>query len=341
MSKNDKSSQGTHFVTSKDIAAYAKVSQSTVSRVFAHPDLVKPETVKTVMEAVDILGYRPNPLARGLNGKVTGLIALVSVKSNNPFYQACITKIYDMVRSIGKQVLFFQIEFEQELDDILATVSQYKVDGIIIISAAISSKNKKMLIQMDMPLVIFNKQFNSPNFFSVCSDNFSCGRMVAEYLVGKGYTSYGFISGKILAQTSDNRYSGFEDGLENNGYLCNVIANGDYTYESGYNALLQMKEKTASHLPQAIFCASDLMAFGAMDAARKELNLRIPEDIAFVGVDNLEQCDWKSYQLTSVSQPIDELCEYSKNYLIKRFANKETSEGFVLLNCKLVERQSS
>ena len=118
-----------------------------------------------------------------------------------------------------------------------------------------------------------------------------------------------------------------------------MLENGDYTYESGYDALLRMKKK--GDLPRAIFCANDLMAFGAMDAARQVLHLRIPEDIAFVGFDNVMMSEWNSYQLTSVAQPMEEMIEYTQAYLKKRFEDKPASGGYVLLKCAIVERSSS
>ena len=83
------------------------------------------------------------------------------------------------------------------------------------------------------------------------------------------------------------------------------------------------------------------MACGAMDAARYRLGLRVPEDVAFVGVDNLPQSEWESYRLTSVMQPIGEMTEYTRNYLKKRLEQQEASGGVVLLKCRLIERGSS
>ena len=94
-------------------------------------------------------------------------------------------------------------------------------------------------------------------------------------------------------------------------------------------------------LPRAIFCANDLMAFGAMDVARHKLGLQVPQDIAFVGFDSLEQAQWSSYQLTSVSQPVNEMVEYTQNYLHRKFTGQETSGGYVLLKTKMIERTSA
>lgn len=324
------------MVTSKDVAARANVSQATVSRVFSNSSSVKEDTIKRVMKAARELGYTPNAIARSLNSKKTNMVAVVTVNFENPFYQTLLIKISDLVKSLGKQMLFIQSPFEQDLDDILDRVLQYQVDGVIVLSAAISSEMKDRFTQVNIPLVIFNKQFDSHSFYSVCSDNVDSGTMVAEYLINKGYTSFGYISGDRLKQTSGNRYKGYVTGLESHGFSCSICVNGDYTYESGYNALKEMYKR--GPLPRAIFCANDLMAFGAIDAARNLFKLRIPEDVAFVGFDNLEQCEWKSYNLTSVAQPVEEMVEYTRNYLQKRFKGIATSGGYVLLKCTIIER---
>lgn len=326
-------------VTSKDVARAANVSQPTVSRVFSNPDLVKPETAQKVLDTARLLGYTPNALARGLNNNKTDLVAVVTVCFANPFYQTELSYISDLLAKLGKQMLLLQSAFEQDLEDVLKNALQYQVDGVIIISAAISSEIREKFSKIGIPLVVFNKKFDCRSFYSVCSDNLDSGRMVAEYLVKRGYMSFGYISGDLLKQTSGHRYQGYLDGLGQCGYTCSSLENGDYTYESGYRALLKMAKK--GPLPRAIFSANDLMAFGAMDAARNELHLRIPEDIAFVGFDNLSMSNWTSYQLTSVSQPLSEMAEYTLNYLKKCFEGKKASGGYVLLKCTLVERSSS
>lgn len=326
-------------ITSKDVAKLAGVSQATVSRVFSRRDYVREETVEKVMEAARELGYTPNAMARGLGGHETNLIAVVSLNFVNPFYQTLMIRISEMVSAMGKQMLFIESPFEQDLDDILYRVLQYRVDAVIVLSAALSPRMSDRFSRVKIPLVIFNSQYDSRYFFSVCSDNIDAGAMVADYLVGKGYDSFGFIAGKATRQTSVYRHKGFAEGLARHGFGKPVTTAGDYSYSSGAKALIQMFQQ--GKLPRAIFCANDLMAFGAMDVARHKLGLRVPQDIAFVGFDNLEQSQWHSYQLTSVSQPVNEMVEYTQNYLHKKFTSQETSHGYVLLKTKLVERASS
>ncbi len=327
------------LVTSNDVARHANVSQATVSRVFSNTAQVKPETVDQVLKAADELGYRPNAIARSLTSSKTDMIAVVSVNFDNPFYQTLLIKMSHMITSMGKKMMFIQSPFEQALDDILYQVMEYQVDGIIVLSAALSSKMAYEFARVRTPLVVFNKHFDGRNYFSVCSDNIDAGHLVAEHLVQKGYKSFGFISGDLLKQTSEFRFRGYTEYLDKHGFTDCTVAAGDYSYRSGYEALLSMRQKGA--LPEAVFCVNDLMALGAMDAARQELGLSIPKDIAFVGFDDLEQCRWRAYQLTSVQQPIDEMIEYTKNYLSKKFENADTSGGYMLLKCKLNPRASS
>ncbi len=327
-------------VTSKDVARAAGVSQATVSRVFSRRDYVRGETAQRVLDAARELGYAPGAATRGPGGMESNLVAVVSLNFINPFYQTLLIRISEMVSSMGKQMLFIESPFERDLDDILYRVLQYRVDAVIVLSAALSARMSDRFSRVKIPLVIFNSQYDSRYFFSVCTDNIDAGAMVADYLVGRGYDSFGFIAGKATRQTSVYRHKGFADALEKHGHAHIATAEGDYSYASGAKALLALRQQRGK-LPRAIFCANDLMALGAMDTARHKLALRVPQDIAFVGFDNLEQSQWRSYQLTSVSQPVNEMVEYTKNYLSKKFAGHETSGGYVLLKTKLCERGSS
>jgi len=327
------------IVTSSDVAKAANVSQATVSRVFNNPEKVRPETVALVNNVVRELGYTPNAIARSLTSKQTDMIAVVSVRFDNPFYQTLLIKTSDMIAEMGKKMIFIQTQFDQSLEDILYKVMEYQVDGVVVFSAALSTKLLDKFQKVQIPLVIFNKHFDSRNFFSVSSDNLDAGRLVADHLVDRGYQSFGFISGEQLSQTSEFRYKGYVQRLNEHGFAkCQVVA-GDYSYRSGYDGLLELSKKGS--LPQAVFCVNDLMALGAMDAARQVLGMRVPDDIAFIGFDNLEQASWESYMLTSVQQPINELIGHTYNYLTNKIDNSDTSGGYILLKCKLVERTST
>jgi DNA-binding LacI/PurR family transcriptional regulator len=334
MSQSNKKS-----VTSKDVANLAGVSQATVSRVFSRRDYVRDDTVEKVMAAAKELGYKPVTASKGLGGRETNLIAVVSLNFVNPFYQTLLIRLSEMVSAMGKQLLFVESPYEQDLDDILYRVLQYNVDAVIVLSAALSVRMSDKFSRVKVPLVLFNCQYDSRYFFSVCSDNVDAGSMVADYLVAKGYDSFGFISGKPSRQTSVFRHKGFADTLARHGFHKIAVASGDYSYSSGAKALMQIFRQ--GKLPRAIFCANDLMAFGAMDVARHKLGLQVPQDIAFVGFDSLEQAQWSSYQLTSVSQPVNEMVEYTQNYLHRKFTGQETSGGYVLLKTKMIERTSA
>ena len=326
-------------VTSNDVALCANVSQSTVSRVFSNSAKVRPETVNHVMEAVQKLGYRPNAIARSLTSRQTNIIAVVSVNFDNPFYQTILIKISKMIAVMGKKMMLIQSAFDQPLEDVLNQVIEYQVDGIVVFSAALSANLVSDFSFVRFPLVIFNKHFDSRNFFSVCSDNIDAGTLIADHFVECGYTSFGFISGEKLSQTSEFRFKGFTARLKELGYNnCSTVP-GNYTYTSGYEGLLAMKEK--GPLPEAVFCVNDLMALGAMDAARIKMGLRVPQDIAFAGFDNLEQSGWESYGLTTVQQPLDEMVDYTENYLRQKISNADTSGGYILLKCKLIKRNST
>ena len=169
-------------------------------RVFSRRDYVRDDTVEKVMAAAKELGYKPVTASKGLGGRETNLIAVVSLNFVNPFYQTLLIRLSEMVSAMGKQLLFVESPYEQDLDDILYRVLQYNVDAVIVLSAALSVRMSDKFSRVKVPLVLFNCQYDSRYFFSVCSDNVDAGSMVADYLVAKGYDSFGFISGKPSAR---------------------------------------------------------------------------------------------------------------------------------------------
>jgi DNA-binding LacI/PurR family transcriptional regulator len=321
-----------------DVARSARVSQSTVSRVFSGKGNVSLKTADRVTAAARALGYRPNAIARSLTSQRTNIVALVSVRSTHTFYSSIVNGALGRLSRAGRQVLFFQTGFDTGFEDIFQQVLQYKVDALLIVSAAVSSEITRECERAGLPIVVFNRIIRSPGVFSLCSDNPRAGRDVADYLAGRGYRSFAYIgSARRLPDISRDREKGFAGRAAELGIEM-LSVSGDYSYESGRAAMRSIL--TEGRKVDAVFASNDLMAMGAMDEARREFGLSIPGDVAVIGFDAIEEGSWKAYSLTTVEQRIDEMLDAACSYLIERLDGQDTGKNGEprLFPCRIVER---
>jgi DNA-binding LacI/PurR family transcriptional regulator len=323
-------------ITSINVASYAHVSQSTVSRVLNEKGYVKAETTDKVLAVMRELGYQPNAIARSLTNRKTGIVALVSVNSTHSFYLNIINKISRRLSLAGKHILFFQVKFDEELEEIFKQVHQYQVDGLIIISAAVSPQITEACERINLPIAIFNRPVHNKSVYSVCSDNMHAGRLVANYLIGKGYRSFGYIGSTVMENISLKRQKGFIAELKGHGFPEPVTEQGAFTYESGWDAMGRISAR--GKIPRVIFCGNDLMAMGAMDYLRHQLFLSVPDDAAVIGFDAIEEGSWRAYNLTTVEQPLAQMVETICDHLLKKMNGEVTGEKKDRFICKILER---
>ncbi|NMA66835.1 MAG: substrate-binding domain-containing protein [Clostridiaceae bacterium] len=325
--------------SSKEVAALAKVSQATVSRVFSGHTNITEKTRRRVLEAAEKLGYRPNAMARSLTLNRSNLIALVTLDVVNPHYNAMINKVADRIQKIGRELLYFVSREEKNLDEVISQVLQYRVDGIIVHSAAISSHMAAECEKNQIPVVVFNKYTVNKNVMTVCSDNVRAGWMAANHFYDRGYRNFAFIGSHTFSATSKDRLRGFKDALYEKGIENCVTQMVPYTYEAGATAartILNEQKKI-----DAIFCAGDLLALGAIDVIKYEYGLQIPQDIAIIGFDNIEAASWPPYLLATFEQQIDKMLDTTFNYLSKKLNGEVVDEGVELFECTLIERNSA
>ncbi|MDR2477687.1 MAG: LacI family DNA-binding transcriptional regulator [Treponema sp.] len=323
-------------ITSINVAYHAHVSQATVSRVLNEKGNVRKVTAEKVLAAMKELGYQPNAIARSLTNRKTDIVALVSVNSTHSFYVSIINNISQRLSWAGKRILYFQVKVDEDLEEIFKQVHQYQVDGMIIISAAVSPRVTEAAERINLPIAIFNRQIHSNNIYSVCSDNIKASRMVADYLADKGYKSFGFIGSTVMENISADRQRGFTDRLGERGFPKPMVEYGLFTYHSGWEAMRRMTDR--QKLPEVIFSSNDLMAMGAMDFLRYDLKLSLPDDIGIIGFDAIEEGAWRGYNLSSVEQPLAGMIERICDYLLKRMNDAPVKEKNHLFPCKILER---
>lgn len=288
-------------VTSSEVAKLAGVSQSAVSRCFTPGASVSKKTADKVKAAAAELGYRPNVLARSLITGSSRVIGLVVAYLNNQFYPDAIMRLSNELQAQGYHILIFMADSPHtNVDNVVQEILDYQVDGIVIAASSLSSEIASRCQSAGISVVFFNRAQDDPNISSVESDNIAGGRDVATHLIACGYSRFGYIAGWENASTQRDRELGFRQGLTAQGYDLAFREVGNFNYDEACAATRRMFE--SDDRPEAVFVANDHMAFAVMDTLRHELGLRIPDDVAVVGYDDVPLAAWPSYQLTTIRQ---------------------------------------
>ncbi|WP_320127619.1 LacI family DNA-binding transcriptional regulator [uncultured Sphaerochaeta sp.] len=325
-------------VTSREIAHLAGVSQATVSRSFNYPDKVSPETRKKIFGLANRLEYSPNVIAKSLVSSKTNIIGAVIEDFENPFYVSFVHRLAEKLATYGKKILLFNPRGDEGIQKLLQEARGFRIDGLIVASATLSQQLTEREIPTSIPVVMINRQSASSHYCSVASDDVSCGRAVADYLVGiKRFAQYVYVSGSIAKSSSIDRKKGYVERLKEWGISSPVVISGDFSYLSGFEAANQLLKKELT-LPLAVFVANDLMAMGFLDGIRKAGNFIIPQDIAIIGADNIEQSSWVSYNLTTMQLPTAEMIDYAFQYLNSDESRREEMSGRHLFPCSLIVR---
>ena len=325
-------------VTSAQVAKHARVSQSAVSRAFTPGGAVSDETRKKVLASAKELGYRPNALARSLISGRSGIIGVVVAYLHNQFYPLVIEQLSRALQAHGYHTLLFMAD-PGDQDSVVREILQYQVEGVVMASAHLSSSLAQECAENGIPVVLFNRYVASSPASSVTSDNIEGGRMVGEYLVKSGYQRIAHIAGFEGASTSRDREAGFYKGLAENGFACHAREVGAYTSEHASKAARKLMQMATP--PDAIFVANDHMAFAVMDVLRSELKLRVPEDVAVVGYDDVPQAAWAGYGLTTVSQPSKAMVDATTEILLDQIENKLVTPKAAVLPASLIERTTT
>jgi DNA-binding LacI/PurR family transcriptional regulator len=326
-------------VTSVDVARLANVSQSAVSRSFNENGKVSAETRAKVLAAARTLGYTPNVMARSLITQRTNMIGLVMADITNPFYPTVLEKFTLRLREMGQQVLLFTVPPDQDADALLPSLLEYQVDAVIITSATLSSDMAWTLARQGRPVILFNRYVPNAGVSAVCCDNVEGGRLVANLLLNGGHKRLAYIAGKSNTSTNIDREKGFTDRLRERGITEWLREQGEYTYESGYEATCRLLRSDAP--PSAIFCANDIMALGALDAARAACGKRVPEDVSIIGFDDIPTANWPAYNLTTIRQPVNRMISATLDLLKERLEEPQVEPVLKLLPGVLVARGSA
>lgn len=326
----------------KEVADLAGVSVATVSRVLNGDEVVKPATKAKVMQAIKTLKYSPNRVAQRLRStkKRSRIIGLLIPDIQNPFYVDVIRGIEDFAYSSNCVVIignFSQDENKEQLYiDILKSES---VDGFIVAPSNEKDRHIKQLIADGFPVVCIDRGLSEVEIDLVKVENQKGVFHAIEHLIALGHRKIGYIAGNQLIPTTLERIAGYQQAMEKNNIEIDpdVIVSRKSDYQSGLELAAQLLEMHQP--PTAIFAGNNLLTLGALETIHKK-GLRIPEDIAIIGFDDVYWANSLNPPLTAVRQPGFEIGRKSCELLVKRINDPERPFENLILATELMVRKS-
>ncbi len=315
--------------TQNDVARHANVSQSMVSYVLnGNTDVTIPaRTRQRILDAIKELGYQPSKAARSLRTSKTYTIAGVIPDILNPFYPAFQRGIQDVADARNFDLITYNTHADPDKErSFCNSMLQGRADGLIAVLFHVNAMDLLPLLERGIPVVRLEAMYKAPGGYpldNIYTDNTAASHAAVSYLIGKGHRQIGMLAGH--AGPSRNRIAGYWQALAEHGIAPDerLIETADFNEQGGYqgmNALL----KHAGGLT-AVFASNDLMAIGAMQAIR-EAGLRVPEDIAVVGFDDIPAAGLISPGLTTISQHQEQIGRRAAQMLFERL-NGDTPEG--------------
>jgi len=331
------------YLTLEDIARLSGVSRSTVSRVVNDHPNVSPEVRKRVLDVIQNTGYQPNAAARALASQRSWMIGLILPRSvssffADPYFPRLTQGIAQACNQYNYSLGLFLVATKEDEQKIYSRVSRKGLlDGIIIQSGQIGDRLIDRLVNSSIPLVIAGRPFQPNGLSYVDVDNVSAAYNAVSHLIRLGRKHIATITGTSNSTVSIDRKEGYLRALIDRGINVDesLIVEGDFTEVSGYEGMQQILPAR----PDAVFAASDTMALGAMRAIR-DADLRIPEDIALVGFDDLPLASQSDPSLTTVRQPIIQFGFQAVEILIDMIDNGLKPARRIIMETELIIRKS-
>lgn len=325
-------------VTLKDVAERAGVSRSAVSRTFTEGASVSKKMREKVLKAARELDYSPSLIARSLATSRTKLIGLVANNYQNPVFVEVFDLYTRALQERGLRPLIVNLTDESDPQAFVRMLHQYNVDGVIIASSTLPQGYLTAFKDARVPVVhTFGRASPNPDFHIVGIDNIACGEMVAQALFDHGYRDVAFLGGPKTSTSTQDRLAGFERRSAKIGLRSSVIRYAEgYTYDAGRRA---MKSLLDEFEVEAVFCGDDLICMGAMDAAR-DRGIAIPEELGFVGFNDMSMASWSAYRLTTIRQPFKDIILTSIELIDRLVENPAYPSEVKLLPCELIERNT-
>ncbi len=331
-------------LTLEDIAKKAGVSRSTVSRVVNESPDVRETVRRRVLDVIQDAGYQPHAAARALASQRSGTIGLVLPQSvsfffTDPYYPHLTKGIAQACNQFDQTLALFLVGSKEDEEKIFPRLARTGfLDGVVVQSGHHGEQwIIGRFIDAKLPMVIAGRPFRSDNVSYIDIDNVAAAGLAVSYLIRLGRKRIALIAGPISSTVGIDRKEGYLKALRDRSRPVDesLIAQGDFTEAGGYYCMRDL----LSAKPDAVFAASDIMAIGAIRAAR-EAGLRIPDDLAVVGFDDLPLATLSEVQLTTIRQPVVQFGAKAVELLLDLIENGIEPPRHIMMDTELVIRDS-
>ncbi|MEX8495237.1 LacI family DNA-binding transcriptional regulator, partial [Sphaerotilus sp.] len=295
----------TKKITATDVAERVGVSKWTVSRAFTEGAPIAPDVRERVLQIAAEMGYSPNLLARSLSTRSTRLIALVVDELGNPNQLYLLNEATRQLQAKGFSSLLLNLSPEYGPGAALRLADQFQVDGIMFMGTSLDKELIELAQKIRrIPLVVVSRNSSLANIPYVTTDGYAAGAEIADLFLAEGYRRIGHMAGPPSDRTELRRLDGFRDRLQARGTpLDCVLKTAHYRRDEGMQALLRYLGATPREQRiEALFCESDILAIGALDALS---SMGAHHRMAVVGFDDIEMASAPPYALTTFRQPAD------------------------------------
>jgi len=329
--------------TIEQVARLAGVSTTTVSNVFNdRTSAMRPATRQRVLDSAQVLGYHPSQAARSLANRQTATLGLVIAEIATPLFFGAVSVIEHAARDAGYNVLLCHASTPAEETQALDLLQEKDVEGVVFLSTSDYRDEGALLRFADsVPVVTINRSGYGGSFARVAWDNVQGMVTAVRHLHQLGHGRIAFLRGPADRQGSDERFQGYRFGLAECGlpFVDELVATGDYT--AGADDWRRSAEVllAASTKPTAVIASDDSVAAAVIKTVQDH-GMRVPGDIAVIGVDDQPFAPLLNPSLTTVRLPIVEAGQAAIGFLLDRFHGDSAASARVMLPMTLVVRES-
>lgn len=328
------------FISAEEVAEHAGVSRSAVSRTFTPGASVSPETRRKVIAAADALGYHVNHLARGLMLNESGIVCLIVSEIATPYRSSLVSALTQKLQDTGKVAMLINTDrSDGSVDAALKKAISYRADASIILSGLPDKSIVRLCLKSGLRLVLINRDDGDYGPLSIKTDDAEAAGRIMTAFLRAGCRRLAFANSEAGTPSLVAREKAFVEAATAAGTEIVVERYGQTGYAAGQ--ILAHRLLTRSDRPDGVFCATDLIACGFLDAARDQFGISVPDQICVAGFDDIEQACWTSYDLTTFAQPIDRIASEAVSWLARSGPDTDRDQPQELkLRAELIWRTS-
>lgn len=324
-----------------DVASLAGVSISTVSRVLNSPNHVASASRKKIVEAMIELNFVPKAEARARARKDFKRIGVLTPFFTAPSFVQRIRSIAGALSTKDYELITYSVASGEQLAGYLSMLPlSHRIDGLIVLALPVTEEELELFKINDLPVVMI--EISHPSVSSIEIDNVAGGRLASEYLISKGYKTFGFIGAggqpAYSLHATEERFKGYKQFLTEMGH--DLDQSNISFHPDGMDFSVEAVKKILSGpaRPEAIFSASDYQAVGVIKAAR-EMGLEVPKDIAVIGFDDIDLADYMG--ITTISQSLDQSGVTAVDLLLEQMKDPFNAVKHISFQLKVIERYST